>query len=125
VPVNDEQANVAVIAALELAVSVRDDGPAYIAQAARRVVEACGGDPVAALTVLAALVKVDEPVDAWWQRGLDGVGQRDAPGLVGLAPHGTHAAFNRHRAHDETPCRECADGERAYQAERARRRRAA
>ena len=40
------------------------------------------------------------------------------------APHGTHAAFTRHRYHGEQPCEVCVVGERVYQRERARRRRA-
>ena len=43
----------------------------------------------------------------------------------GLAPCGSHAAHNRHRAHGEPPCGLCTDAERAYQADRHRRRRAA
>lgn len=38
-------------------------------------------------------------------------------------PHGTHAAFNRHRKRGDKPCRQCRDGERAYQAERHNQRR--
>lgn len=41
-----------------------------------------------------------------------------------LQPHGTHAAFNRHRNNDEEPCQACWYGERDYQRERGRRRRA-
>lgn len=38
---------------------------------------------------------------------------------------GTHAAFNRHKSIGETPCAACVVGERTFQRERARRRRAA
>lgn len=118
---NDEQADAALIAALELAVAVRDDGAEQVRNAAGRLLDASGGDSVAALAVTAALVRTDLPVDAWWQRGLAGVGRR-APALDGLAPHGTHAAFNRHKAHREHPCAECEQGERKYQSARHRRR---
>ena len=40
------------------------------------------------------------------------------------APHGTHAAFNRHKGRGEVPCAECVVGERDYQRDRARKRRA-
>lgn len=40
-----------------------------------------------------------------------------------LQPHGTHAAFNRHRKRGESPCVGCWQGERDFQRERARRRR--
>lgn len=42
----------------------------------------------------------------------------------GLVPCGSHAAFNRHRSHRETPCEPCAAAETAYQAARQIRRRA-
>lgn len=42
-----------------------------------------------------------------------------------LKDHGTHAAYNRHKAHGETPCAECIDGERIYQHQRHLRRKAA
>ena len=40
-----------------------------------------------------------------------------------LAPHGTHAAFNRHRNAGEEPCQPCRDGEREYQRIRGQQRR--
>lgn len=43
---------------------------------------------------------------------------------AGLAPHGTHAAFNRHRNDGTEPCGRCWDAERTYQRDRGRRRRA-
>lgn len=39
-----------------------------------------------------------------------------------LLPHGTHAAFNRHKKRGETPCATCIAGERAYQQHRHLRR---
>ena len=47
------------------------------------------------------------------------------PSRDGLVPHGTHAAFVRHKKAKEDPCVECVDGERAFQAERHLRRKAA
>lgn len=41
-----------------------------------------------------------------------------------LRPCGTHAAFNRHKARLEEPCTDCVQGERIYQADKARARRA-
>jgi hypothetical protein len=46
----------------------------------------------------------------------------DAPPRV--LPHGTHAAFNRHRSHGHKPCARCLRAEHAYQARRMRRMRA-
>jgi hypothetical protein len=51
-------------------------------------------------------------------------------GRPGTEPCGTHAAYNRHKAHGEDPCFPCALAERIYQRQRpdrrtgARRRRA-
>lgn len=42
-----------------------------------------------------------------------------------LRPHGTHAAFTRHRNNGETPCELCVEGERLYQRQRKRVRRLA
>lgn len=56
------------------------------------------------------------PPMAWDDTELD-----DPPRVL---PHGTHAAFNRHREHRQKPCARCQRGERAYQARRMRRNRA-
>lgn len=45
------------------------------------------------------------------------------PAPANRAPHGTHAAFNRHRTAGQHPCDDCWDGERLYQRVRGRRRR--
>ena len=36
--------------------------------------------------------------------------------------HGTHAGYNRHKAHGQQPCRDCSLGEKAYQRARHARR---
>jgi hypothetical protein len=41
-----------------------------------------------------------------------------------LRPHGTHAAYVRHKSHGERPCEKCVEAERTYQCIRGRRRRA-
>lgn len=41
-----------------------------------------------------------------------------------LAPHGSHAAFNRHKARSEDPCADCWVEERRYQKIRRRNERA-
>lgn len=41
-----------------------------------------------------------------------------------VKPHGTHAAFNRHKSRNEEPCGKCWTAEREYQSARARLRRA-
>lgn len=113
---SDEQASVVVAGLLDLAVSVRDDGPLEVQACAQRALDAAHGDPIAALTVAAALIRADLPVDAWWQRGLAGVGQV-------AKPCGTHAAYVRHQSHGEEPCEPCKVAQRAYQRDRARERR--
>lgn len=70
----DDDATEVVKQVLDLAMKLRDEGPLTIAHAARGVIAAAGGDPVAALTVAAALIRVDAPVDRWWQEGLTRVG---------------------------------------------------
>lgn len=66
---NDHQANVTIHAALELAVKLRDETGPAITDAAQRVLDSAGGNAVAAVCVVAALVRVDQPVDRWWQDG--------------------------------------------------------
>jgi hypothetical protein len=44
-------------------------------------------------------------------------------GPKSLRPHGTHAAFNRHKNAGEAPCPDCVTAEREYQRGRMRRRR--
>lgn len=58
----------------------------------------------------------------WWDD--DRIDQPSAVPESGLLGHGTHAAFNRHKTRNEHPCARCRAGEREYQAERHRRRRA-
>lgn len=45
----------------------------------------------------------------------------DVPLPRELQPHGTHAAYIRHKSHGTEPCPECVEGERAYQRSRKRR----
>jgi len=104
----DERAGATLQAVLELAVAVRDEGPDGVARAARLALAAAGGDALAALTVAAALVRVDMPVDAWWQRGLAGIGSTvDAAAGPACEQAATlrdaHAAFTRHKAAGEEP----------------------
>lgn len=98
----DARASVAIEGVLDLAVRLRDETGAGIVAAAQRVLDACGGDPVAALCVAAALVRVDEPVDTWW-----------APvGPDGFAVCGTPAAFARHVDRGEPVDEACREAHR-------------
>lgn len=108
---DDAQAEAVALAALTLAVAVRDEGPAAVRTAAAEVLRTAGGDPLAALTVVAALVDVEQPIKAWWQ-------QPTQPHLAAeiatpLEPdaepplHGTHARYLLHLVQNETPCRPC------------------
>ena len=135
----DEQASVVIEAVLELAVRLRDEVGDGVLEAARQVLAAAGGDPVAAVCVAAALVRVDRPVDQWWA-GLDDDGPDAAdlvvqdsgahrphpwkgvrPDSIGLAACGTYAAAARHRRHGEPVDAACVEAERAYRTARARR----
>lgn len=112
--VNDQQAADCLEAVIDLALSIRDDGPAEVRQAAQLALDAAGGDPIAALAVAAALVHIDESVDPWWQAGLEGVGVR----------HGTVSGYRAHRKAGERPI-ECQPCKAAHAAEvRERRQRA-
>lgn len=42
-----------------------------------------------------------------------------------LEPHGSHAAYDRHKRRGQTPCPDCRLGERIYNTERKRRNRLA
>lgn len=56
--------------------------------------------------------------------GLAPNGHRFSSGSDELLPCGTHAAFNRHKTAGQEPCEPCRIGERVYQRNRARERRA-
>lgn len=64
--ITDERAAELIGQVMHLAIVIRDEGP-DAAHAALAAVE----DPWAALGVAAALLHVNEPVEAWWQAGLD------------------------------------------------------
>lgn len=98
----DARASVVIEGVLDLAVRLRDETGPGLVEAAERVLAAAGGDPVAALCVAAALVRVDEPVDCWW-----------APvGPDGLAVCGTPAAFARHVDRGEPVDEACREAHR-------------
>lgn len=104
--------------AVRLVMMVRDDDPQVVGQH----LASLSATRLAQLTIaLAAMVPDDKPLSellAWCE-------SKDQRGNVRqLMPHGTHAAFNRHKESGQEPCAECREGERTYQRERARRRRA-
>lgn len=110
---------------LELIGAVRDGD----AQAVARAVDLL--DLPAAVVLLAAMVDdTRTPTDLLaWTEDLPSARQARARRRLTyrgrqLAPCGSHAAFNRHRGHRETPCEPCAAAEIAYQAARQIRRRA-
>lgn len=96
-----------------------DGGPKEVAA----LLEPLGRDDLYALAVtLAALVDIDRSVAellAWY------TGSTRQERDFNLAPHGTHAAYTRHKSRGEEPCWDCVEGQRAYDRDRARRRRAA
>lgn len=79
--ISDEQAEVLIGQVLNLAVVIRDEGPDAVIAALRPI-----RDPWAALAVAAALVHVDEPVDAWW--AVPAAGKTMAPLAVALPASG-------------------------------------
>lgn len=137
---NDQQATATLHAAIDLACALRDDGPREIATAARAVLDAAGGDPLAAVSVAAALIPVDYPIDPWWARGLNGLispGQQELPIRVGVEPVlprrrgpapqpcGTPAAAERHRRNSEDLCDPCRWADRRRNQDRYDRKRVA
>lgn len=75
-------------------------------------------DLYAVCVALAAMVDVDKSVSellSWYQPT-----RRRHERNGRLAPHGTHAAFTRHKIRREEPCWDCVEAERAYQRNRKR-----
>jgi hypothetical protein len=79
---NDKQAGVAMTAVIELADAMRDNAPASTkTAAATRVLNACGGNPLAALCLIAVVVPPEHELDAWWQDQHVEVGVRRRPAI--------------------------------------------
>src|SRR4051794_33551727 len=121
----------AVATAVRLAGAVHDDGPDEVAAILRHLKPQ---DLRAVVVTLAAMVPVEyTPVEllAWndnryTQRAAAPAPDRQPPLFPAvmvtreLRPHGTHAAFVRHRNNSEEPCEACWHGEREYQRNRKR-----
>jgi len=76
------------------------------------------------VVTLAALVPYDQSIRellAWNDEQWHVHGRK----VQRLRPHGTHAAYARHRNHGEPACDDCLEAERLYQRARDRRRRRA
>ena len=58
----------AAAAIVELSVAVRDLGPDDTQRLAAQALAALGQDAVAALIIAAALIRIDQPMDLWWQK---------------------------------------------------------
>lgn len=63
----DDQADDAAHAILNLAETVRAGSPTATRTAVDLAITA-SGDPHAALALAAALIRIDQPIDRWWQR---------------------------------------------------------
>lgn len=119
-PEHNRRADTAVADGLELVGLVREYGPDliddFLARRDRYQLEAL-------VVALAAMVPDDRSVDellAWIRPK-----PKEAPTTRRqLRPHGTHAAFMRHRAKHEEPCPACWTGERLYQRDAKRRQQA-
>jgi len=104
----------------QLLVGAVRDGNAE--QVARRIGDLPAQQLRELAVTLAALVPYDNSIrqllawndEQWHVRGRK---------VQRLRPHGTHAAYTRHRTHGEPACDECAQAERDYQRVRDRRRR--
>lgn len=68
---NDDQAEDVILAVQHLAIVMRDEGLDAIRVAAQAILDAAGGDAVAALVVAAAQIDPGAPTQAWWA-DLDG-----------------------------------------------------
>lgn len=119
---------VAVHDAQRLICAVREHGPDDVAVLVRRLTR---NDLYVLAVTLAAMVPDDySPAEllAWndsrWTPRPVVVVPGVAPAPRPLRPHGTHAAFIRHRSRKEEPCDACWHGEREYQRLRGQRRRA-
>ena len=129
-PVTASLPTAAVTRALALIGAVHENGPSDVAAILDRTSYQDLTD--LAVTLAAMVPDAYSPAEllAWNDsRHLpdeSSAGQRQLfpTGPATLQPHGTHAAFNRHRNADEDPCQACWHGERDYQRARARRRRA-
>lgn len=121
----DEAAERVILAAQELAITIRDEGPDAVRRAAIELLSAAGGDPIAALAITAALVAVDAPVDPWWQTSAASSRDRYEHRPRGLRPCGTPSAYARHLAHGDTPCTPCRDAHNQVRRERRHRQAAA
>lgn len=63
----DRQAGVAMVAVVDLAAAMRAGEPVTpLREKAQRILDACNGDPISALCLMA--VAIPEDLDAWWQK---------------------------------------------------------
>jgi hypothetical protein len=120
---DDRQAGRCLTAAMNLAVTIRDEGPDAVQTAARELLAAANQDPIAALAITAALINVDQEIEVWWTP--DDKGTPRQP----LAPCGTRSAAIRHRQRGELMDDACrladAEYQRQFQAQKRRRETAA
>ena len=130
--INDATTTRAIEGLLDLAIAVRDLGPDDVRAAADKVLAEVYGDPHAALTIAAALIRVDQPVDTWWQVRLEGARQaRDALRLryqvstdVDCEQPG-HRTLSAHEAAEQKAYRACLRWQADYRADLRARRKAA
>lgn len=64
---DDVQGERVLLAGQNLAIVLRDEGEAAVNKAVDELIASADGDHRAALVVLAAMVDVDRPTDAWWE----------------------------------------------------------
>lgn len=119
---NDRSARRLLDIGLDVAVRLREEGPDDIYR--DRIARLNRGELVGLVFVLAAAVDIDRPVTELtaWTRDLHG--DSIAP-VRQLRPHGTPAAYARHRRAGETPCIPCKNANAEDKRERNERRRKA
>lgn len=112
--ISDQHAGDLLHRVMELAIAVRDLGTDDVADLAADIL-ADAGDPVVALTIAAAAIRVDRPIDTWWNRLTEAPlaaehGRRVLYGVstdVDCAKPSTQA-LGAHMAADQEPCPACA-----------------
>jgi hypothetical protein len=126
---NDAAAELLLQQVLDLALAVRDDGPEAVTAALGRI-----KDPRSALVVAAAAIRIDLPLDCWWNDPAPDGGweARTVAVVPGFEPGqgsrqvpacGTDSAYHRHKRMKEDACEPCRAAHNTAEVERVARRR--
>jgi hypothetical protein len=112
--ISDQHAGDLLHRVMELAIAVRDLDSDDVAQLAADIL-ADAGDPVVALTIAAAAIRVDRPIDTWWNRLAEAplAAEHGRRVLYGVSPDvdcekPSTQALGAHMAAGQEPCAACA-----------------